>query len=131
MTRVREKQSKEYMAGHKRIATLMGYPKSCDNCGSTDEGTRYEWANLSGHYLNVEDYIRLCQPCHIKMDGSANKGESNPNAKLTEDNVREIRRRYKGDKRGPNTQLQLGKEFGVHQRKIWEIVNGKAWKHVQ
>lgn len=49
-------------------------------------------------------------------------------AKLTEDQVREIKIRYGKD---GVTQQMLATEFGVAQTKISDIVRGKTWKHVE
>jgi hypothetical protein len=39
----------------------------CSRC----EQRRYtEWANVDHEYRhNLDDYIELCKPCHIKLDG--------------------------------------------------------------
>jgi hypothetical protein len=69
------------------------------------------------HQQNMQD----------KVDkGRQFKGEQAPLSKLTEDNVREIRRRYVAGE----LQRVLGAEFGVSQGVISEVVNGNAWKHV-
>lgn len=120
-----------YSSGHKKISQLKGQPKKCEKCGTEDINLRYEWANLTGNYNDIDDYRRMCQPCHIKFDNSATRGENHPKHKLTEEDVREIRQRYIKGSHGPNSTPSLAKEFGVHQRKIWEIVNMKAWKHVK
>jgi hypothetical protein len=40
----------------------------CNACGATDRRT--ENANISGEYRrDVEDFIELCIPCHIDLDG--------------------------------------------------------------
>jgi hypothetical protein len=31
----------------------------------------YEWANLTGDYLDVWDYAPMCKPCHKRFDGAA------------------------------------------------------------
>lgn len=54
-------------------------------------------------------------------------GASASGAKLSEDNVREIRRRYAA---GGETQRALGLEFGVGQAEVWHIVHRKHWKNV-
>ena len=58
-----------------------------------------------------------------KMHGSANK-----NAKLTEDVVREIRRRYA---QGGISQQALADEYGVSQSKISDAIHRKTWAHVE
>lgn len=56
----------------------------------------------------------------------APKGEMNGRAILTCEQAREIRRRYAD---GDALQRELGKEFGVTQRTISNIVLGKQWAH--
>jgi hypothetical protein len=55
------------------------------------------------------------------------KGVSHGSAKLTEDQVREIRRLYAT---GVFTQQELALRFGVDQRTVSEIIRRKIWKHV-
>lgn len=52
-------------------------------------------------------------------------GIKNANAKLTNDQVREIR-----SLAATHSQSALGRQFGVHQGVIWRIINYKAWTHV-
>lgn len=49
-------------------------------------------------------------------------------SKLTESDVREIRRRYTGEW-GQLT--RLGEEFGCSRTNIKNIVSGKWWRHVE
>jgi hypothetical protein len=51
------------------------------------------------------------------------KGEANPNAKLNEAKVREIRARRLSGERGN----KLAAEFGVHESLICLIMSGKRW----
>lgn len=48
------------------------------------------------------------------------RGEDCPYSKLTEDTVREIRKRYKRYSRGKDTQKSMAKEFGLHQGTVSE-----------
>lgn len=59
--------------------------------------------------------------------GTIMYGSKNGYAKLTEDNVIEIRRLWKT---GEFTQWGLAHRFGVHQFCIWSIIHRKTWKHV-
>jgi hypothetical protein len=54
------------------------------------------------------------------------KGEKNGNARLTGNQVIEIRRRY----RAGESQSALGREFGVTYQSIRLVVYRKTWKHV-
>jgi hypothetical protein len=53
------------------------------------------------------------------------KGESQPEAKLTDDDVRDIRQRV-----GSVTQRAMAQEYGVSESTISLVVLGKHWKHV-
>ena len=63
-------------------------------------------------------------------DGRYLKGEKNPNAKLTEDDVRFIRQHYKsGDPEFGN--IALAERFKVSDVTITNIVTFKSWKNIQ
>ena len=55
-----------YGALHMRVEAAKGKPKLCSQCGAT-EG-RFEWANLTGNYTDIEDYARMCVYCHRAFD---------------------------------------------------------------
>lgn len=55
------------------------------------------------------------------------RGEASPVSKLTEEQVREIRARYR---LGGITLAALGRDYGLSVHPIWAIVNGKTWKAV-
>lgn len=57
-----------YQALHLRVEAARGKPQRCSCCDTTDAGLRYEWANLSGNYEDVNDYARLCVSCHRRLD---------------------------------------------------------------
>lgn len=61
-----------------------------------------------------------------RLHGTAQIGEGNGVAKLTDDQVRDIVRLRKSGA----TQPELAKQFGVTQPTISDIVNGKRWTHV-
>ena len=50
---------------------LVGCPRKCEVCNTTDKNKKYEWASLSGRYDNPDDYKRMCQSCHSKYDNMA------------------------------------------------------------
>lgn len=59
-----------YDALHDWVRRYKGAPKSCEECG-IEENRTYHWANKSGKYLReLDDWIRLCVPCHSKLDKS-------------------------------------------------------------
>jgi len=66
------------------------------------------------------------------MSDASNKGrmangESHPDAELTEDDVRKIRKKYKA---GGVTYSELAEEYDVHETTIGWIVRRKSWQHV-
>lgn len=56
-----------YAAFHVRVEVARGKPQMCEVCGETRK-QKYEWANLTGKYENVNDYKRMCCSCHAKYD---------------------------------------------------------------
>lgn len=56
------------VAQHNWVVRRLGRPQKCEHCGTTED-RMYHWANVSGKYhRDITDYIRLCVPCHKKMD---------------------------------------------------------------
>jgi hypothetical protein len=67
---------------------------------------------------NLDDKIR---------DGSLLRGERNPAAKYTEDQIRDIRNRYANGE----TQTSIAKSLGIKQGHISDICLRKIWKDVR
>lgn len=63
----------------------------------------------------------------LDMGLSCARGEKHPRAKLTADQVREIRARYTG---AWGEQTRLAKEYGVTQMLIGKIINRENWRHL-
>jgi group I intron endonuclease len=55
------------------------------------------------------------------------QGEGSPNAKLTEDQVRQIREEYKFRK---VTHKMLAEKYGVHHGHIAAVLKRRVWKHI-
>ena len=56
----------------------------------------------------------------------AHRGQTNCNAKMTDDIVREIRRLN-----GTMSQQKLADKLGIHQTTVSKVVLGKSWSHVK
>lgn len=67
---------------------------------------------------NYDDKVR---------DGSLLIGTKNPACKYTEDQIRDIRRRYQEGE----TQTSIAKSLGIKQGHISDICLRKVWKHIQ
>jgi len=57
-----------YAALHYRVYKERGKPQCCDVCKTKDKSKRYQWANLTGKFEDINDYKRMCQSCHSKYD---------------------------------------------------------------
>ena len=57
-----------YSVKHRRVYYHRGQPQHCEECGRTDDGVAYDWANLTGNYGDITDYRRMCRPCHRRFD---------------------------------------------------------------
>ena len=79
---------------------------------------------LGTHTDNMQDMMRKDRCGHA---GGASPGEAHGLAKLTDANVREIRKRYAT---GGVLQRELADEYGVVLSQISAVVNRKNWKHV-
>lgn len=56
-----------YRAMHDWIRREKGLPNTCEHCST--QKRRLVWANKSHEYQrNVDDWMRLCYPCHRKYD---------------------------------------------------------------
>lgn len=73
--------------------------------------------------LDPEHYEPRCKKCHTRYDRA---GSKNVNAKLTEDDVREIRRRAAAGE----THAALALEFGISPGNVSNIIARRAWAHV-
>lgn len=69
---------------------------------------------------NAANTLDMIQKGRMKV------GSQLPQAKITEDDVREIRARYAGGER----QVSIAADYGLHGATISEICSRKRWKHV-
>ena len=54
---------------HTWIERQKGKPQVCEHCGATRKEKWLHWSNIDHKYRrNLDDYISLCVPCHIKYD---------------------------------------------------------------
>lgn len=95
---------------HGTVVKHSCHNRSCVNPTHLTAGTQRE---------NLEE---------MTSSGRRARGSSNGKSKLTEEIVREIRRRYI---KGQITQAELGKEFGVTGSLVSLVLRGKIWTHVK
>lgn len=66
-----------YSEFHLRVYKQKGKAKlyGCSICGTKDESLSYDWANLSGHYEDINDYAPMCRTCHREYDKARKEGD--------------------------------------------------------
>ncbi len=69
-----------YAAYHYRVQSARGKANHCEECHRYDDNIKYDWANITGDYADVNDYRQLCRSCHFKRDGHK---KNFPNNSLT------------------------------------------------
>jgi len=62
-----------------------------------------------------------------RLPGNRTKGSQHHRSKVTEEQVKEVRRLYET---GEHTQAQLAASIGITQTQISNIVRRRVWKHV-
>lgn len=65
-------KSATYSALHYRVQSVKGKAYKCEECGRSDSDIKYDWANQTGKYNDIEDYKMMCRSCHFKKDGHKN-----------------------------------------------------------
>lgn len=92
--------------------------EACHNDGdkSNNRLTNLRWGS---HQDNIDDRLR---------HGRQRFGTGVHRAKLTEKQVREMRRAYAA---GQVTTYSLAKQYGLSTHTTWCAVTGKTWKHIE
>lgn len=121
--------------GKKTLATayrlvaeaFIGPPPSPDHEVAHNNGSR-----ISAHYRDLRWALRAENDADTEVHGTARKGENNGRAKITEDDVRFIRREYRRVKslRIPGGLVSLERQFHLHRATIINIATGNSWRHV-
>ncbi len=116
---LRKSETSYHPRAHQLVADAFLGPKPfpgaevCHNDGSRDKD----------HWSNLRWDTRSANHLDKRLHGTDNGGEKHFWAKLTTDNVREIRGRYQLGE----TQKSLATEFGVRQGHVSRIVRGERW----
>lgn len=139
--------NKRYHDRRRKALSLLG--DACVVCGATKNlhidhiNPETKTMNLSrtihgAPWKKIENELKkcqlLCESCHkakTLVDGSRFKnvalGEKINHAKLTKENVLEIRQKYECEN---YTHEELSKLYGVSRSAITQIINRVTWKHI-
>jgi hypothetical protein len=107
------------------VGPVRGRIEVCHNCPGGDNPACVNPAHLflGTHVENMRDSEQKGRNSH-----PGQQGEEKSQAKLTDEAVRDIRRRAAN---GPwGIKKQLAQEYGVSQACISEVINRKKWGHV-
>lgn len=113
-----------YAALHTRVRKLRGKADRCLIWKCSTGCTVYEWANISGQYKDVGDFMPLCLKHHAQWDEATYaRGQRHGSAKLTETSVREMHvLRAEGW-----SQRALADRYGVSRGTVSTVLAGKTW----
>lgn len=95
-------------------------------CPSSHEGCHKNGVRVDNRLKNLKYATSAQNSADRIRHGTDHRGEKHPNRKLTESQVKKIRRLYRT---GKFTQDCLGEMFGVSQGCISSVVNRKNWNH--
>lgn len=84
--------------------------------------------------LNIPSNLRWALLSENEEDraihGTRPTGIRNPKARLTDDDVRAIRKRYREIKEARGKVSELDEQFGITRSQVIRIARGLAWSHV-
>ena len=95
-------------------------------CPSGHQGAHIDGDRTNNVFDNLVWATPKQNSLHKRQHGTDGRGETNPQAKLSDGQVREIRYRFEEGE----PKLALSKLFGVSRRLIRLIVLRKVWVHV-
>lgn len=100
----------------------------CNACNSRVNYGREKWQEFFNRLQESRGILPLVpgSPCPYVPDVPGRKGSTHPLARLTEDDIREIRRMKQAGMRN----RRIAEHFQMTESSICNILKGKTWKHV-
>jgi len=90
-------------------------------------------SRVCAHFKELRWATRKENHADMTIHGTAlSVGEKNPKAKLTEQQVIELRREYRAIKNREVSRRvgDLAKQYGLHHATVCNIARGKSWSHI-
>lgn len=114
---------------HRLVAQTFIGPAPSPLC---NEVAHRNGSRLANHYTNLRWSTRGENHADIQVHGTHLKGMANGNSKITDDDVRVIRREYREIKASGSGRsvAELENRFGLHRATVVKIAMGRAWRHV-
>lgn len=97
-------------------------------CPARMEARHLNGRRADNRLVNLAWGTRLDNAADRENHGKQLHGSRSPNAKLTEDQVVSIRRRYAG---GESSMLGMAHEYGVGFTTVWNVVQRRTWFHLE
>ncbi|WP_229801454.1 HNH endonuclease [Tateyamaria omphalii] len=117
-----------HVAAHQLVAESFLGPAA----GSKMEVAHNDGSRLNAHYSNLRWATRQDNSDDRCTHGTTVRGVNNPKAKVTEDDVREIRREYRAIKLPGSGRrvVEIEEKYGLHRATVVSIAMGRSWGHV-
>ena len=100
-------------------------PETCSMCGVSPGKDRLGRSRIEGHHPDHAEALKvewICDTCHKEITPKA-RGERNGSSRLTELEVRQIRRMASQGRAG----IAIAPLFGVTKKTVYDILHGRTW----
>ena len=116
--------SSDYNIVHKELYKTYGSASDWDCVACGEQAREWSWTHGEDP-TSVRSYQARCAKCHKKYDGPQ-IGEKHSQARLTEQDVMDIRRKYAEGV----LQWKIALEYGLATTYVGKIVRRERWAHV-
>jgi len=118
----RVKVKKQEFLAHRLMAHLTIRPLASENQVVAHKCDNPRCINPEHLFITTQEGNMLDRDAKGRMS----RGDTHPNAKLTTNDILEIRSLYESG----ISQTEISKKFNVGQPSIYHIVHRKTWKHI-
>ncbi len=121
---LRRGRKKINLAIHRIVMSVFVGPCPQDLQVNHKNGIKTDNRVSNLEYMTLTENMRHS---HNVLGRNMARGEQRPNARLSNEQVQEIKRLLAN---GALSQYKIGKLFNVDHRLIWRIATGKTWRHI-
>lgn len=122
-------RQKHIVIAHRLVAEAFIGPAPSDR----HEVAHNNGSRISNHFNNLRWATRIENTCDMTVHGTAQVGSQNGHAKLSDQDVLDIRRVYREikERRRVGKISDLARSYGIHHATLTNIATGKSWTHLQ